>query len=103
MWKGGDVRKSDVITCYNGEFVTAEQRARLSVDQVKTCLMLNERTSEDGSGLFLYAPRTERASQGVWINSSLYGFVAWARAKKAESGSLASAVVEAEYERRRDD
>ena len=91
------------MACYNGTFLTAEQRARCTPEELKTCIFLNDysKDTDTGAGLFLIAPHEEaRAPQGVRVNSSMYGFVRWAK-EKASQGSLTEGEVVAEYERRR--
>jgi len=63
---------------------------------LKTCIVLNAWSEDNGTGLFLYAPSGDRAPQGVRVNSSMYGFVAWAKKKR----DLTEDDVLKEYERR---
>ena len=88
------------MVCYNGSFLTNEQRSTLTAEQLKTCILLNDWSKDSGVGLFLMAPYDEKAPQGVRVNSSMYGFVDWARKKKATDGTLTEQQVVDEYERR---
>ena len=90
------------MTCYNGRFLSSAERARCTPEELKTCIFLNDysKESDTGGGLFLIASHEEaRAPQGVRVNSSMYGFVPWAR-EKASKGSLTEEDVHAEYRRR---
>lgn len=90
------------MTCYSGTFLTSEQRARLTKDELKTCILLNNysKESDSGGGLFLIAPHDDdRAPQGVRVNSSMYGFVPWAQ-QRATDGELTMNEVTTELERR---
>ena len=90
----------DTMACYNGRYLTAEERARCTREELKTCIYMGNWSTESEAGLFLMAPRDEgRASQGVRVNSSMYKFVSWARAM-ATTGTLSEQEVMDEYERR---
>ena len=88
------------MLCYNGRYLTNEQKATCTPEQLKTCIVLNDWSEDNETGLFLYAPTGDKAPQGVRVNSSMYGFVAWAKAKSESAEGLNEEDVEKEYDRR---
>ena len=87
----------DELCCYGGKFLTNQERAALSPEELKTCLQLNlwkGHDESDGSALFIQAPiDPESFPLGAKINSAMYGFEEWCTGKNSQE-------VEAEYKRR---